>query len=95
MACGFWDCATYLLGGALVGTVAGIGGTYLLSGKRGQERIAAVRRRLRLKEPEAAPATAGLAGSWGQGRRYRPRKLPLGGAACGCGGQQDADSLCV
>lgn len=76
MACGFTDCLTYLLGGALVGTAVGIGGTYFLSGKRGAERVAKVRQKLGLKEREVE-ATAGLAG----GRRRRQRDL--GGCACG------------
>jgi hypothetical protein len=76
MECGFTDCLTYLLGGALVGAVVGVGGTYLLSGKRGEARIAAMRKGLRLKE--ASPATAGLGG------RHRSRRPSLGG--CGCGG---------
>lgn len=75
-ACGFTDCLTYLLGGALVGTVLGVGGSYMLSGKKGQELVSKGREKLKLRGPEPSPATAGF------GRKGRSR----GYSGCGCGG---------
>lgn len=69
MTCGFADCLTIGLGAAVVGLVAGVGGTYLLAGRKSEGQLA--------PRPRRVPATAGLGG-----HKKRWRKS-LGG--CGCG----------
>lgn len=64
--CSAWDCVAQMIGFAILGMVAGVGGAYLL--KRHRERAEAL--------PASVPATAGL-GRWprrralGRGRRRR------------------------